>query len=41
MVKGIYIEDLIFFPVCFYVCRVFVPVLQRCHAQERWENESS
>lgn len=35
MMRGIYAEDLMFFPGCFYVRRVFVPVLLRGHAQER------
>lgn len=41
MVRSGYAGDLIFCPGCFNVCRGFIPVLLRGHAQERWGNESS
>ena len=41
IVRGRFVKDLIFFPGFFYVRRVFIPVLLRGHAQERWGNESS
>lgn len=38
LVRGVYIDNLIFFPGCFYIPRVFIPVLLKGHAQERWGN---
>lgn len=41
MESGRYREGLIFFPGCFNVHRVFIAVLPKGRAQERWGEESS